>query len=552
MEKEDFYDIDEAIVDLEDQIINIDYSKKVNKFTEREFYANLLDNFMRIKNLKLTREDKQKYRDALREKGLLKYSDWKKMQPDKNEKITWKEAVNSTSLDVPVNLFSKLLESDDDRNFDYIKDIITNEKKSSIGKVWIEKNRAMLDKMQYRRDERADEILESGKEDLSSFVNDILKEQESQNKYNAKKEEEKKRSRNLSNSKSENDKENVSFKTPKDAIDALRSMERIEYKKGKEPDKLKEKKLYNQVMKNIMLCESLKFSDNEVYQYKRALEAIGFKQKTKLNKLRNIDEEIETPVNIINDILQSTKGDHYEKFKRVKSSLKYNKDIKEWISKTDREILISEYENSLENELDKKSNSRKEDRHPVPVNKNKPSLFKRIRTKVALGVATTAAILGISTAAKASGDEPKPEGNISKSVANNLIKDSVKPISKDAIKCTVDLPEFDDFTVELKSNVKERYRNTSSNSISSYNKSSYSLKSPDNNDVITSAGNDLAFNQNKENEIYEEEVNKVKDNIQNEDIKVDVEDTEDKILVKVDNEEDEKDRDTVDMGEIVF
>ena len=122
MERKEFNSVEEAIESL-NSVRNIDYSSvdNVGEITEREFYNNLMNNFMGTRNIRFTAEQRRNYQEALRKKGLLSYADWKRRQPNRGQKVTWKDSVEKGSLDVPVNLFSKLVETDDERKFEYIK-----------------------------------------------------------------------------------------------------------------------------------------------------------------------------------------------------------------------------------------------------------------------------------------------------------------------------------------------------------------------------------------------------------------------------------------------
>ena len=157
MERKEFNSVEEAIESL-NSVRNIDYSSvdNVGEITEREFYNNLMNNFMGTRNIRFTAEQRRNYQEALRKKGLLSYADWKRRQPNRGQKVTWKDSVEKGSLDVPVNLFSKLVETDDERKFEYIKEVATDERKSDVGIKWLDKSAGILkDLISKNRDSKA-------------------------------------------------------------------------------------------------------------------------------------------------------------------------------------------------------------------------------------------------------------------------------------------------------------------------------------------------------------------------------------------------------------
>ena len=145
MERKYFKSVDEAIEALND-IKNIDYSSLdgVDELSEREFYNSLMKNLMGTKKLKFTENDRKKYKEALKKKGVLTYREWKDRQSNPSEKMTWRDSVERGSLDAPVNIFSHILQSDDEKKFEYIRDVVNNEEKSDIGKMWVEKNSKII------------------------------------------------------------------------------------------------------------------------------------------------------------------------------------------------------------------------------------------------------------------------------------------------------------------------------------------------------------------------------------------------------------------------
>lgn len=574
MERKEFNTIDEAIEALND-IANIDYSRNVDEIAERQFYSRLMNNFMGIKNINLTKEDKEKYKAALSKKGLLKYSEWKSMQPKNDEQVTWKNSVEKGSLDAPVNLFSKLLEADYDKKFDYIKDVVSNEEKSNIGKAWLEKNSEILEDLEKSRiNDNADRILAESEKDLSSFVNEILSEKEESKKEQDPVNTENENKINKEEQKSVKFADKFgAFETPEEAIEALKNIDRIEYKKGKEPDKLEEKNFYNDIMKNLMASSKLKFSDDQAYKYKKALESIGCKQRGRLNKLRKIDEDIEVPVDIVSSILQSTRGDHYQNLKAQKSKVRTDENVKKWVETTDEVISVKDYEGKLEKELDNILENEdinieeQEETRNLPVPAKKPGFFKKLGTHVKFGIAGLAALVGV-TGFKSNDKEVKED--MSKSVASDVIKDTVKTgLNRDAqnpLTVKAEIPDLDNFTIELQSNVNNGYR-------SRVIDQAYT-KTPDNHDAITSAGNAKAFEQvAKDNadeiaatkakeEVAENDINnryekdedtKEKDENINEDVTFVVEDDgSGNILTDGDSKPVEDDREIVDMGVIAF
>lgn len=497
MERREFNNIDEAIEALDD-IANIDYSRNVNEFTERQFYSKLLNNFMGIKNVNLTKEDREKYKAALRKKGLLKYSDWKSMQPVTNEEVTWKGSVEKGSLDAPVNLFSKLLEAEDDKKFDYIRDVV-DEGKSSIGKDWLEKNGKVLKDLERSNSYNVDSILSDTQADLSRFVSDILKE----------KEEEKKAKEALNNDNKDKESEKFVdrfgiYDSADDAINAVKSINKIEYKKGKEVNKLEEKKFYNDILKNLVSSSSLEFNDDESHKYKRALESIGCKEKGKLNKLRGIDEDIELPVDIVNSILQSTKGDHYHNLKEQKQRVRQDERVKDWVEEADKSLELENYQEKLENELDNmlEEEEKEKSKKNLPVPAKKAGFFKKLGTRVAMIATAASALFGVSsTVAKAADkDDINVKAGLAENVGSDVIKEMSKVTKKDAehpIEVKIELPEVDDFTLELQSNVEDGYvRGVNKSVVKSASDIAYT-KTPDSHTEVTTKANEKANKADK-------------------------------------------------------
>ena len=175
MEIKEFSSVEEAIEAL-NNIKNIDYSTLdgADEVSEREFYNALMNNLMGTKKLKFTKEERENYKAALRKKGLLTYKEWKQRQPNSEGQTTWKDSVEQGSLDAPVNLFSHLLNSEDEKKFEYITNVTT---KTVLGSDWTKNNEKIMEQLKKESVQKQEEkIIEETNQELAQKVNEILEE----------------------------------------------------------------------------------------------------------------------------------------------------------------------------------------------------------------------------------------------------------------------------------------------------------------------------------------------------------------------------------------
>lgn len=556
MEIKEFSSVEEAIEAL-NNIKNIDYSSLdgVDEITEREFYNALMNNLMGTKKLKFTKEERENYKAALRKKGLLTYREWKDRQPNPEEKVTWKESVEQGTLDAPVNLFSHLLQSEDEKKFEYITDVAS---KTVLGRDWSKNNEKIVTEVkkeiQEKQEKKAEEkIIEETNLELAQKVNEILEEEKKEVKSQEPKvepveevtvelevEEPKSEEVVLDNSEEEFKEKLEAFKfsTPEEAIEALKSIEKFEYKKGYEPDALKEKEFYSKIMKNIIACDNLKFDDTQAYMYQRALQEIGCKRRNVLGKYRNIDDNVSVPEEYINAILQSTRSDHHQAFKAAKFKAKNNEELNEWLENAQKEIeTVQVKENVEEKALE-----------PY----KKPTLFKKVKTYAAIAAASIATLFGAAKKTEAYSDN----------VYDNTPKAESIDLNKNDDKLKVNLEGMGVKTLadELNEYVNEhaKIEDVKKETVTKEADKIYQ-KAPETNAEVYGKANDEAIQQAKENEKEEEKVEQAKEEASKEAIEIVIEpetvtrqeDKSDSVVVGVNDTGTIEEKETVDSNDVV-
>lgn len=375
MERKEFNNIEEAIEALL-AIPNIDDigTDKIKEVEEREFYQNLMNNFLGIKNLTLSDEQKERYKEALRQKGVKRYSDWKAQQPDSDEQVTWRSSVENGTLDAPVNIFSKLLFDKDkdghDFDFDNIKDLIMKDGKSNVGEEWLKTNEKKIEEIKAVEQTQAEEVIETNAEsEMQEKIEEFAK-----------------------------------FSNANEAINALLAIPEFKYNKGKELDTVGEQAFYHEIMKNFMGIRDLKFSPEEAQQYQAALKAIGCREKNYIEKCykdHKIGENVALPVELINGIYsQKGKPSINASLKEIQKRAKEDENVKEWMANADErtEQLQKEEKDKL-----------------VPVvPKQKASLWKRVRTRAAIVGTSFLALFGVAKLNLENQDAPQPDKKIEK------------------------------------------------------------------------------------------------------------------------------------------
>lgn len=552
MEIKEFSSVEEAIEAL-NNIKNIDYSSLdgVDEITEREFYNALMNNLMGTKKLKFTKEERENYKAALRKKGLLTYREWKDRQPNPEEQTTWKDYVEQGSLDAPVNLFSHLLNSEDEKKFEYITNVTT---KTVLGSDWTKNNEKIMEQIKKEAAQKQEEkIIEETNQELAQKVNEILEEEKKEVKVQEQKvetveevavelevEEPKVEEVLLDTSEQEFKEKLESFKfsTPEEAIEALKSIERFEYKKGHELNVLKEKEFYSKIMKNLIACDNLKFDDTQAYMYQRALQELGCKQRNVLGKYRNIDDNVSVPEEYINAILQSTRSDHHQAFKAAKFKAKNNEELNEWLENAQKEIDTQ----TLENNDEEKS------LEPY----KKPSLFKKVKTYAAIAAASIATLFGAAKKTEAYSDNVYDNTPKAESVDLNKEDDKLKAnLEGMGVKTLAD--ELNEYV-----NEHAKIEDVKKETVSKEADKIYQ-KAPETNAEVYGKANEEAMQQARENDKEEEKVKQAKEEAAKEAIEIVIEpevitrqeDKSDSVIVGVEDTGTIEEKETVDSNEIV-
>lgn len=552
MEIKEFSSVAEAIKAL-NNIKNIDYSTLdgADEVSEREFYNALMNNLMGTKKLKFTKEERENYKAALRKKGLLTYKEWKQRQPNSEEQTTWKDSVEQGSLDAPVNLFSHLLNSEDEKKFEYITNVTT---KTVLGSDWTKNNEKIMEQLKKEAAQKQEEkIIEETNQELAQKVNEILEEEKKEVKVQEQKvepveevavelevEEPKVEEVVFDTSEQEFKEKLESFKfsTPEEAIEALNSIERFEYKKGHEPDALKEKEFYSKIMKNLVACDNLKFDDTQAYMYQRALQELGCKPRNVLGKYRNIDDNVSVPEEYINAILQSTRSDHHQAFKAAKFKAKNNEELNEWIENAQKEIETQTLE----------KNDEEKSLEPY----KKPSLFKKVKTYAAIAAASIATLFGAAKKTEAYSDNVYDNTPKAESVDLNKEDDKLKAnLEGMGVKTLAD--ELNEYV-----NEHAKIEDVKKETVSKEADKIYQ-KAPETNAEVYGKANEEAMQQARENDKEEEKVKQAKEEAAKEAIEIVIEpetvtrqeDKSDSVIVGVEDTGTIEEKETVDSNEIV-
>lgn len=454
MEREEFNSVEEAIAAL-NSVRNIDYSKveEINDISEREFYNSLMNNFRGTRNLRFTAEQRRNYQEALRRKGLLTYSRWKQRQPTIDDRVTWKDSVEKGSLDAPVNLFSKLVETDDERKFEYIKTVATDDERSSIGKKWLDNSTNILKgliersnnrgtksvsgdtKVMYNRQASAEQILSDTQKDISDFVKGTIEEKNQQKlrddakvneiMSNSEKELSNFVSNILEDRKSQKDlgqtrkrgitrkeefdnfftERHRNFRSHDEVIEALNSIPKVDF--DNEPDKATQQRFYYNIMKTLEDASDLDIPNGSegsdiAFQYRQALGNIGCKTMKELKASGTLNRSVKRPAKVIDSMLNSRRHDGNKGFRTAIGKVRDDDRLRDWTDDT-KITLLDQDERRLE-KLEKREkqrepvlvkrrrNERREkSRYPVPVEKEKFS-FKKLFKKVGV----VASFLGIA------------------------------------------------------------------------------------------------------------------------------------------------------------
>ena len=492
MERKEFNSVEEAIESL-NSVRNIDYSSvdNVGEITEREFYNNLMNNFMGTRNIRFTAEQRRNYQEALRKKGLLSYADWKRRQPNRGQKVTWKDSVEKGSLDVPVNLFSKLVETDDERKFEYIKEVATDERKSDVGIKWLDKSAGILkdlisknrdskatksinadtkvifdgqskgerilsdtqkdisnfvasvlnekEKQKQRDNRTVDQIMAQSEKDLSNFVNDILEERKAQGQQQYAKK------RGITKKQEFDDfftKSHRNFRNHDEVIQALNSIKKIDFDRG--PSKEEQQRFYYDVMQTLEDANDLEIPDGGegsdiAFQYRQALGNIGCKTMKELKVAGAMNRSVKRPAKVIDSILNSRRHNDNKGFRTAVDKLRDDYKLRDWID--DTKITLLDRDERKREKLERREKfvrreepeEREKEKYPVPVTKKRGfSSIKKAFTRA--GIATLA-FLGVTVGAAGSLGSKTQAEDVDEKVPKPLkIEDQKDNKSKDKVK----------------------------------------------------------------------------------------------------------------------